>query len=164
MHPFSTAPTNFCIEGARRKWWGMCAWCSLGAAAILGEDVSFTTTLGGESKQVRVAVQGGKVLANDLYVHFPVPMRDAWNNIVHTCSLMLLFDSEVAVDEWCGRHNIAKGDVQPIQKVWEFAKVWYGNHMREDWTRATGDEVKAMFDQMGFTSDIWRLPVTKTRF
>lgn len=42
MHPFSTAPTNFWIESANGSWWGNCAWCSLGAAALLKQDLTIT--------------------------------------------------------------------------------------------------------------------------
>lgn len=36
LHPFSSAPTPFAVRHAHRLWWGNCAWCSLGIAALLG--------------------------------------------------------------------------------------------------------------------------------
>jgi hypothetical protein len=41
---------------------------------------------------------------------------------------MLLFDSEAQIDHGCRRHRIPKGNVQPLSRVFEFAKVWYGRH------------------------------------
>ncbi|CAF4193755.1 unnamed protein product, partial [Rotaria sordida] len=51
------SPTNFWVESAKGQWWGNCAWCSLGIAAIINEDVTITTTLGGESKQIKFAIK-----------------------------------------------------------------------------------------------------------
>src|SRR5215213_5351496 len=52
IHPFSLAPTPFLVECGDRKWWGNCAWCSLGIAVLAGEPVVITTTLGAEGEQV----------------------------------------------------------------------------------------------------------------
>ena len=48
--------------------------------------------------------------------------------MIYTCSTMLLFDSEAQIDHGCRRHRIPKGNVQPLSRVFEFAKVWYGRH------------------------------------
>ncbi|HJW43669.1 MAG TPA: alkylmercury lyase family protein [Geothrix sp.] len=163
-HPFSTAPTLFSIEGGHGHRWSNCAWCSLGAAALLGGDVRITTTLGGESQRVVLEVSRGELQRDDLFVHFPVPMRRAWDNVIYTCSVMLLFESVPAVDAWCRRHGIPRGDVQPIHTVWEFAKAWYGNHLKADWTKWTAEEARALFRQFGLRGDTWELPGGGTRF
>ena len=38
IHPFSTAPTCFTVRYGERSWWGNCALCSLGIAALLGAE------------------------------------------------------------------------------------------------------------------------------
>jgi len=48
IHPFSLAPTPFVVESGERKWWGNCAWCSLGIAVLVGARCVITTTLGAE--------------------------------------------------------------------------------------------------------------------
>lgn len=164
MHPFSNAPTNFWITSKNGGWWGNCAWCSLGVAALLDEDVSITTTLGAESKQIIVAVKEGKLLNENLYIHFPIPMAKAWDNVPFTCSTMLLFDSEKAIDDWCHRHNMKRGDVQAIQNIWAFSKVWYGNHLKPNWVKWTAAEAKAIFERFGLTHPIWDIPATQSRF
>jgi hypothetical protein len=164
MHPFSTAPTNFWIQSKTGSWWGNCAWCSLGAAALLDEDLTITTTLGAEATQCVVSIQGGVIQHESLYIHFPIPMMEAWDNVIFTCSTMLLFESESDIDEWCVRHGMKKGDVQPIHTIWEFSKVWYGNHLNPDWKKWTVDEAKAIFQQFGLVSDIWKMPESTSRF
>lgn len=164
MHPFSTAPTNFWIEAGDQGWWGTCAWCSLGAAGLLARDCTITTTLGGESKQMTIEIKDGQVLNQDLYVHFPIPMVQAWDNVTFTCSTMLLFSSKEDVDLWCERHGMQKGDVQPIQNIWEFSKVWYGNHLNPDWVKWTVDEAREIFERFGLVDPIWEMPKSSGRF
>jgi len=164
IHPFSLAPTNFLVHTANKEWWGNCAWCSLGVAALLDKDVTITTTLGANSKQVDIHIKDGQVVETDLYVHFPIPMQYAWDNVIYTCSTMLLFESETAIDTWCGKHRIAKGDVQPIDKIWAFSKVWYGNHLNPEWRKWTAAEARRIFEQFGLTDVIWEMPVSDTRF
>jgi len=164
IHPFSLAPTPFLVRCGDREWWGNCAWCSLGIAAMLDKDVVITTTLGANSKQIEVHIESGKLRETDLWVHFPIRMINAWDNVIYTCSTMLLFENGDQIDEWSNKHRISKGDVQPITKVWEFAKVWYGNHLNPQWQKWTAKEAKAIFDQFGLTSKTWMMPDSALRF
>ena len=101
---------------------------------------------------------------SDLVVHFPIPMTRAWDNVVYTCSTMLLFKDEAGVDEWSARHRIARGDVQPVRKVLELARRWYGEHLRPDWTKKTVAEARVIFDELGFGHAVWSLPAEEGRF
>lgn len=164
IHPFSLAPTLFLVRCGDQEWWGNCAWCSLGIAALLDKDVTITTILGANSKQIDVHIEEGKLREANLFVHFPIRMVNAWDNVIYTCSTMLLFENEDQIDAWSKRHRIAKGDVQPIAKIWEFAKVWYGNHLNPKWKKWTAEEAKAIFDQFGLTSETWRISASALRF
>ena len=164
MHPFSAAPTSFWVESGGRGWWGNCAWCSLGIAALLASDATITTTLGGESAQVVIRIRDGVVSPADHRVHFPIPMARAWDNVTYTCSNMLVHESEAAVDAWCARHAMPRGDVQSLSTVWAFAKVWYGRHLDPAWTKWTTEQARDIFAQFGLTGPIWALPVTDGRF
>jgi Alkylmercury lyase len=164
VHPFSTAPTPFVVRRGSRLWWGNCAWCSLGIAGLLGgNSVTIDTTLGAEGQAVRIHIDGGRVKEN-LWVHFPIPMSRAWDNVIFTCSTMLVFDSEAAIDDWCTRHGFPRGDAQPIQRAYEFASVWYGRHLDTDWRKWTTAEARRMFTQFGFNGPIWDLPESGERF
>ena len=164
MHPFSMAPTNFLVRNQDGEWWSSCAWCALGAAALLKSDVSISTRLGAVGNQVEVHIRGGEVVEKDYLVHFPIEMERAWDNVIYTCSTMLLFETEAEIDIWSARHGIAKGDVQPVDKVWKFAQVWYGKHLDEDWAKWTVDEVKEIFSRFGFTHKVWQLSASSERF
>ncbi len=163
IHPFSLAPTNFFLQSARQKWWSNCAWCSLGAAALIAEDLTIRTTIGSESESLEIAVKNG-VINDDLVVHFPIPMKNAWDNVIYTCSTMLFFSSEQEVDAWCDQHQIPKGDVQPISKIWPFAQKWYGNHLDPDWKKWTSEEAQEIFKEFELTHPVWKLEGTHERF
>ncbi len=164
IHPFSLAPTNFLVSSASGEWWGNCAWCSLGVAALLNQDVVIRTTIGANDRQVSIHVRDGKIVESNYYIHFPIPMQNAWDNVIYTCSTMLLFENENQIDYWCRRHNIPKGDVQPISKIWEFSKVWYGNHLNPNWEKWTSEEAAQIFKDFGLVSKTWKIPVSNTRF
>lgn len=157
-HPFSTAPTPFAVKHGSRCWWGNCAWCSLGVAALLGGNgVVIHTSLGAEGQAVAIHIDDGMVREN-LWVHFPIPMAQAWDNVLYTCSTMLVFDSESAIDSWCTRHAIPRGDAQPIQQAYDFAAVWYGRHLDLDWRKWTLEEARSIFASFHFRGPVWALP------
>jgi hypothetical protein len=164
IHPFSTAPTNFLVRASDMEWWGNCAWCSLGLAALVNRDVTIATVLGANDRQVEIHITRGELIETNFLVHFPIPMAHAWDNVIYTCSTMLLFETERAIDDWCRKHRIPKGDVQPIARVWEFARVWYGNHLNPKWTKWTADEARAIFARFGMTGRIWEIPGSAQRF
>jgi hypothetical protein len=174
-HPFSSAPTGFWVErgssdkdGAGGSCWANCAWCSMGVAALFSPaEVTISTVLGAERKQVTLKLLDGKLREEDAkgyFVHFAIPMRQAWNNVIYTCSMMLLFDSEAAIDEWCRRHQVPKGDVQPLGNVWEFAKVWYGGHLNPQWKKWTMPQAQEIFDRFGLRGPVWDLGSNQGRF
>jgi len=164
MHPFSTAPTNFWLEAKDGSWWGTCAWCSLGAAALLDRDLTIVTNLGGESKQITIEIKDGQIQNQNLFIHFPIPMVKAWDNVIFTCSTMLIFESDNSIEAWCKRHGMKKGDIQPINKIWDFSKVWYGNHLNPNWSKWTVDEAKEIFQRFELVDPIWHMPSTAGRF
>ena len=84
--------------------------------------------------------------------------------MVYPCSTMLLFESTAAVDDWCRRHRIPRGDVQPVSLVWDFARAWYGRHLDENWTKWSSEQAKAIFDRFQLTGPTREIPVAATRF
>jgi len=164
IHPFSLAPTNFYIQTNKGEWWGNCAWCSLGVAALLKDDVKITTTIGAETKQVEINIANGALQEKNYFIHFPIPMKKAWDNVIYTCSNMLVFENEDQIDEWTKKHNIPKGDIQPIENIWNFSKKWYGNHLNPNWTKWTIEEAKAMFREFELNDSIWNLQDSNERF
>ncbi len=164
IHPFSLAPTLFLVEAGDKKWWANCAWCALGIAVLVGEPCRITSTLGAEGQRIQLEVAEGGVNPSNVVVHFPIAMTQAWDNVVYTCSMMLLFNDEAQVADWCARHQLPRGDVQPVATVLELAKRWYGEHLNPEWTKKSTAEARDIFAGLGFTHPVWSLPSTEERF
>lgn len=164
IHPFSLAPTNFYVSTKKGEWWGNCAWCSLGIAALLKDDVQIRTSIGAETKQIDIHIYNGEIQDKNYVVHFPIAMKNAWDNVIYTCSNMLIFENEKQLDLWCQKHNMPKGDVQQIETIWNFSKKWYGNHLSPEWKKWTIQEAKEMFAEFALTGEIWELEDSSERF
>lgn len=163
-HPFSAAPTTFVVKSGARTWWGNCAWCSLGLAHLVGGTVTIETRLGALEEHVAIRVENGKLLDTDFVVHFPIPMRQAWDNVIYTCSIMLLFRDEAQVNAWCAARGIPKGDARPIAQVWDFAKEWYARHADANWTKWSTREAAEIFHRHHLSGPTWALSREAGRF
>ena len=164
IHPFSLSPTNFYVKTQNGEWWGNCAWCSLGVAALLKDDVIIITTITAETKQIEIIIIDGEIQEKNYFIHFPIPMKNAWDNVIYTCSNMLVFENETQIEEWTKKHNISKGDIQPIEKIWNFSKKWYGNHLNPNWKKWTIEEAKEIFNEFDLKNKIWQLEDSNERF
>lgn len=164
IHPFSLAPTSFYVKSRKGEWWGNCAWCSLGIAALLKDDVKITSTIGAETNQIEINIINGEIQEKNFCIHFPVPMKNAWDNVIYTCSSMLVFENEKQIDEWTKKHNIPKGDIQSIVNIWNFSKKWYGSHLNPEWKKWTMEEAKQMFKEFELNHKIWKLDDSNERF
>lgn len=163
-HPFSAAPTTCVVRAGTKRWWGNCIWCSLGVAHLAGGTADIETRLGALDDPITIRIADGQILDEELVVHFPIPMRHAWDNVIYTCAVMLPFRSEAAVDVWCTSRGIPKGDVRPIAQIWRFATDWYGRHADPDWRKWSVREATAIFARHGLTGPTWMLTEDGERF
>lgn len=81
-------------------------------------------------------------------------MKNAWENVIYTCSNVLVFEDEFQIDKWSKKNNIPKGDIQSIQRIGNFPKEWYGNHLNPEWTKWAKEEAKEMFEKFELTHRI----------
>jgi len=157
VHPFSVSPTLNWVAGARHGWWAPCLWCGFGVALLVGEDVEIATRLGAEREDLRLHVSGGQLEERGLVVHFPLPPRQAWDNVHHFCASLLAFRGERELRAWSQRHGIGPGTALPIETLFELARHWYGRHLAPDWRKHSVAEAQAIFERVGLTGDFWRL-------
>ncbi len=163
-HPFSAAPTTCVVKSGSCTWWGNCAWCSLGLAHLAGGTATIETRIGAIGDYATIRIENGKLIDKDFVVHFPIPMQNAWDNVIYTCSIMLMFRNESQVNAWCAARGIPKGDVRPIEQIWAFATEWYGRHADADWSKWSVREAAEIFKRHGLTGPIWALPEESERF
>ncbi|UXI65879.1 alkylmercury lyase family protein [Tahibacter amnicola] len=163
-HPFSAAPTTCVVRSGACAWWGNCAWCSLGVAHLAGGTATIETRLGAMDAPATIRIEDGNLLDKDYVVHFPIPMRKAWENVIYTCSVMLVFRTGAEVDHWCATRGIPKGDVRPIEQIWRFAAEWYSRHADADWKKWSVSEATDLFRRHGLDGPVWTLPDQSGRF
>jgi alkylmercury lyase-like protein/DinB family protein len=157
-HPFALSPSAAWVASERGGWWAPCSWCAMGIVALAAPSATIHLRLGGEAEAVAIRVRDGRLVDDDLVVHFALPPRDAWSNVVHWCATVLPFRSEAEVDDWCARHALPRGAVVPIARVLELGRAWYGRHLDEDWKKWSLAEAQAIFERVGLAGRFWSLP------
>ena len=163
-HPFSASPSAVWVaENESRGWWAPCMWCAFGIAVLAAPNATIHVRLGGETGPADIRLRDGAVVS-DHVVHFALPPRDAWTNVIHFCSTVLPFRSEEDVTGWCTRHRIAQGAVISAESTLELARAWYGRHLDRDWRKWTLEQARTIFEGAGLTSEFFRIPVTKGTF
>ncbi len=136
----------------------------MGLVHLAGGSATIETRLGAIDDHAVIRIRNGKLLDTGYVVHFPIPMQQAWDNVVYTCSVQLLFRDEAQVNAWCAARGIPKGDVRPIEQVWNFAVEWYGRHADLDWTKWTVREAIEIFARHHLSGPVWSLADEAARF
>ena len=165
IHPFSLTPTINWIEAQRASWWAPCVWCALGVATLVGGDVRIQTRYGAESEPLVIsAIDGEPTGFEDVLVHFAIPPARAWDNVHQHCSMVLPFHSEKAIDDWCKRHRLPRGEVVPLHQVARLANSWYAFHSDPEWRKWSIEEAHDIFYQTGLRSHFWDLGARSGKF
>jgi hypothetical protein len=164
IHPFSTAPTPFTVRHGDRVWWGNCAWCSLGIAALVGGDgVTIETTLGAEGRPVTIHVDDHRVRGS-LVVHFPIPMARAWDNVIFACAMMLVFEDKIGHRRVVEAARAATRRRPAHTEGVRFRPRAVRPPLDRDWQKWIEDEARDLFERFGFRGPVWDLPCSRERF
>ncbi len=83
-NPFSAVPTVFKVSARGGSYYGNCVWDSLGIVSLLGGEGVVETSCPDCSQPLSLRVTGGKLFESDSVVHFSVPARRWWDDIVFT--------------------------------------------------------------------------------
>ena len=82
VHPFSGIASDFRVTVGARTWFANCVWDGLAILALLGDGTLETHSPATGDPIALTAHQG--VVEGDAVVHFPVPARRFWDDIVFT--------------------------------------------------------------------------------
>jgi len=82
-NPFSAVPTLFRVKAGALSAYGNCIWDALGIPAMLKRDAHITTSCADCGTAAEIAVEANVVKGQGL-LHFAVPAREWWNDIVFT--------------------------------------------------------------------------------
>jgi len=81
--PFSAVPTPFPVVSGGIRYYGNCIWDALGIPAMLRRDAAIQTSCGDCGASMSVRVEDGEVAGEGL-IHFAIPARDWWKDVVFT--------------------------------------------------------------------------------
>lgn len=81
-HPFAGVASDFVVPIGDRTWFANCVWDGLSILALLG-DGTLETHSPQTGESIVLSVTGGRV-QGDAIVHFLVPARHFWDDIVFT--------------------------------------------------------------------------------
>jgi Alkylmercury lyase len=85
LNPFSVVETPHRVEADGRSWWANCAWDALGIPAALHADGRVESACPDCGQQLELEVRDGELVRGaELLVHFVVPARHWWDDIVFT--------------------------------------------------------------------------------
>ncbi|MBX7146501.1 MAG: alkylmercury lyase family protein [Alphaproteobacteria bacterium] len=167
IHPFSISPTATWIQKdthSHQGWWAPCMWCALGVASLVPGQLTIHSRIAGECEDIDIVIENGEPVYNDIFIHFAIRPKDAWQNVHHHCSMVLPFKKTQDVDDWALRHNLPKGEVISLKQTAELAKHWYGQHDRKDWQKWSIEEAVGIFNKAGLRNDFWNLDIQKGNF
>lgn len=164
IHPFSASPSHTWIYNETGGWWAPCMWCALGIAVLVGGKLTIDARIGGEAEKVRIPVRDGHPDSPDCYVHFALPPKYAWNNVLHFCAMLLPFKTEQQIDDWSDRHGLPRGQAVPIVQAAALARAWYGKHAESDYKKWTPAQAQDIFSGIGLTGPFWALDSSSDRF
>jgi hypothetical protein len=83
-NPYSAVQTRFRVEVGRRGYFGNCVWDAFGVISLLGGDGAVSTSCPDCHEALEVRVAGRHLEPVDAVVHFSVPARGWWDDIIHT--------------------------------------------------------------------------------
>jgi hypothetical protein len=81
--PYSAVPTPFVVHASGTRSYGNCMWDALGIAAMVNTDAHIHTSCADCGTAAEVRIEGGEVRGEGL-VHFALPVREWWNDVVFT--------------------------------------------------------------------------------
>jgi Alkylmercury lyase len=85
LNPFSAVETSYRVEAGGRSWFANCAWDSLGIPGALHSDGRIEAACPDCGEPLELEVRKGQLVrGRDLLVHFVVPARRWWDDIVFT--------------------------------------------------------------------------------
>ena len=84
--PFAARPTGHRVQAGDRRWWANCAWDALAIPAALHTDATIAARWLDDDSPVDLRIEDGRPVgeAVDGLIHFTIPARHWWDDIVET--------------------------------------------------------------------------------
>ena len=83
-NPFSGVETPFRVQAHGQTYFANCAWDSLGIPAALQADAGIEAACAQSGEPIHLRVTGGQVQSAGALVHFLIPFREWYDDLVST--------------------------------------------------------------------------------
>jgi hypothetical protein len=83
-HPFSARPTAFPVVSGDRRWYANCIWDALAIPAMLQIDADIPARCAQTGAALPIRIRNQQAEDPGCVVHFAVPLRHWWDDIVFT--------------------------------------------------------------------------------
>jgi hypothetical protein len=83
-HPFSGVPTPFRVHTHGHSYWANCAWDALGIPAMLRGDATVEATCSDNRDAILLTIEGDRAFGHGELIHFAVPFRRWYEDLVFT--------------------------------------------------------------------------------
>ena len=83
-NPFSGVETSFRVRANGKTYFANCAWDSLGIPAALQADAGIEAACAQTGEPIHLHVSGGQIQAAEALVHFLIPFREWYDDLVST--------------------------------------------------------------------------------
>lgn len=83
-NPLCAVPTPFQVRAHERSYFGSCVWDALGVIAMLHSDAVLETSCACCGEAMTLGVRTGHVVDAHGIIHFAIPAKRWWENIVFT--------------------------------------------------------------------------------
>jgi hypothetical protein len=83
-NPFSGVETSFKVHANGLTYFANCAWDSLGIPAVLHADAQIEALCSQTAEPIHLNVRDGRVSKPDVLIHFLVPFREWYDDLVFT--------------------------------------------------------------------------------
>lgn len=70
---------------------------------------------------------------------------------------MTIFRSEEHAERWVKANQFERGEIVPLDVVWDLAKGWYVDPRQPGWRPRTSKESQAALTAAGLVGDFWKL-------
>ena|SRR5438128_1178428 len=83
-NPFCAVPTPYRVRTEHQSYFGSCVWDALGVAAMLQADAVLDTSCACCGEAMTLGVLRGQIASASGIIHFAIPAKRWWENIVFT--------------------------------------------------------------------------------
>lgn len=83
-NPLCAVPSPFLARVGGQSFFGSCVWDALGIIAMLQQDGSLDSSCACCGEAMTITVHDGQPLPTDGVIHFAIPAKQWWENIVFT--------------------------------------------------------------------------------